>query len=97
MLTRSCCIVLCLHCILCAFEDNKLGEDKPQGPLSPRDEQATFRIAPGFRVELTTPTVPQSVLDAHARTAHAQVASWSREKAQRAQLRTKISEGKSTP
>ena len=34
----------------------------------------------GFRVELTTRTVPDSVMDAHAATAHDALADWVREK-----------------
>lgn len=52
MLTRSCCVISCLLGILYAFEDTSSRESKTQGPLSPRDEQTTFRIAPGFRIEL---------------------------------------------
>ena len=37
----------------------------------------------GIRLELTTPTVTQSAMDAHARRAHAELAVWSREKAER--------------
>ncbi|HLL19974.1 MAG TPA: VOC family protein [Rubrivivax sp.] len=37
----------------------------------------------GIRLELTTPTVSQSTMDAHAQRAHAQLAAWSREKAER--------------
>jgi len=37
----------------------------------------------GFRVELTVPTVPQSVMDAHATVAHRELARWTQEKSSR--------------
>jgi catechol 2,3-dioxygenase-like lactoylglutathione lyase family enzyme len=37
----------------------------------------------GFRVELTVPTVPQSVMDRHAVTAHGELERWVREKSGR--------------
>jgi len=37
----------------------------------------------GIRLELTTPTVPQATMDAHARAAHADLAAWTARKAQR--------------
>jgi hypothetical protein len=37
----------------------------------------------GIRLELTTPTATASEMEAHARRAHAEVAAWSREKAER--------------
>ena len=38
----------------------------------------------GFRVELTVPAVPQSVMDAHAATAHGELERWVRDKNSRA-------------
>jgi len=37
----------------------------------------------GIRLELTTPSVPPEVMDAHARAAHAELAAWTTLKAQR--------------
>ncbi|HMB73972.1 MAG TPA: VOC family protein, partial [Gammaproteobacteria bacterium] len=39
----------------------------------------------GFRVELTVPTVPQSVMDAHAEAAHGELERWTGEKNDRAE------------
>ena len=36
----------------------------------------------GIRVELTTPTVPQAEMEAHAQRAHAELDAWTRRKAQ---------------
>ena len=41
----------------------------------------------GFRVELTTPTVPASEMEAHAQRAHAELEAWTERKAQ---LRAKV-------
>lgn len=41
----------------------------------------------GFRVELTVPTVPQAVMDAHAEAAHGELESWIREKSSRGETR----------
>ena len=54
--------------------------------LGPTDhhiiESIYFFDPNGIRVELTTPTVPQSEMDAHARTAHAALAAWTQRKAE---------------
>ena len=39
----------------------------------------------GFRVELTVPTVPQSVMDDHAAAAHGELARWVEDKNRRAE------------
>src|SRR5262249_41262973 len=49
----ACCLILgSLGVLLLRADDPKKPGDPPSGPLSPREEMATFKLAMGFRVEL---------------------------------------------